>query len=122
MAADYPAAYENQPGFDFLVMVPTWWDETKILQAEVGQLLVTARRKGKSWCLGGLSAHGPRDIRVPLTFLPRGDYAAKLWMDGPGADPNALTIETRSLTSRGSLPIHCGADGGFVAEIAPLGR
>jgi alpha-glucosidase len=122
MAADYPTAYENQPGFDFLVMVPTWWDETKIVQAEVGQLLVTARRKGKSWYLGGLSAHGPRDIRVPLTFLPRGEYAAKLWKDGPGADPNALTIETRSLTSRDSLPIHFGADGGFVAEIAPLGR
>ena len=28
MVADYPTAYEDQPGFDFLKLVDTWWDET----------------------------------------------------------------------------------------------
>jgi alpha-glucosidase len=32
---DYPAAYEGQPGFSFLKEVPTTWDETRVLDAEV---------------------------------------------------------------------------------------
>src|SRR5260370_20311654 len=35
MVADYPLAYEGQPGFDFLKLVPTWWDETRVLAAVI---------------------------------------------------------------------------------------
>ena len=41
--ADYPTAYEGQPGFEFLQRVPTWWDETRVLAAHIGELLVTAK-------------------------------------------------------------------------------
>ena len=58
MLADYPAAYEGQPGFDFLKQVPTWWDETRVLEGEIGELLVTARRKGDDLVL---SAACPQD-------------------------------------------------------------
>jgi alpha-glucosidase len=119
MAADYPAAYENQPGFDFLVLVPTWWDETRILEGEIGKLLVTARRKGKTWYLGGMSAGGAREVTVPLGFLPSGRCAAKLWQDSSDSDPNALNTESLSLTRSGSLKVRVTSDGGFVAEIAP---
>ncbi|HLJ56783.1 MAG TPA: glycoside hydrolase family 97 catalytic domain-containing protein, partial [Chthonomonadaceae bacterium] len=54
MVADYPAAYEGQPGFDFLEAVPTYWDETRVLTGDVGELLVTARRKGTAWYVGGM--------------------------------------------------------------------
>jgi len=37
MVADYPVAYELQPGFDFLKLVPTWWDETRVLVGEIGR-------------------------------------------------------------------------------------
>jgi alpha-glucosidase len=119
MAADYPAAYEHQPGFDFLVLVPTWWDETKIVQGEIGKLLVTARRKGKTWYLGGMSAGGAREVNVPLGFLPSGGYAAKIWKDSSDTDPNALSTESLSLTRSGSLKVRLASDGGFVAEVAP---
>ena len=96
MLADYPTAYEGQPGFEFLELVPTWWDETRVLAGQVGELLVTARRKGATWYLGGISANGPRELALPLTFLGPGRYAARIWKDAPDAesDPNHLATET----------------------------
>jgi alpha-glucosidase len=121
MVADYPAAYEGQPGFDFLAAVPTYWDETRVLSGRIGETLVTARRKGKAWYVGGLSAGASREIDVPLSFLGRGHYAAKVWKDAPDAQthPNHLTIESSSVASRDTLRIRVAVDGGFMAQFLP---
>jgi alpha-glucosidase len=121
MVADYPTAYEGQPGFDFLKLVPTWWDETRVFVGEIGEVLVTARRKGTTWYLGGMSAKPARDIELPLSFLGAGRYTAKIWKDAPDAesDPNHLTTESLSLTARDALKIHIALDGGFVAQLVP---
>jgi alpha-glucosidase len=120
MVADYPTAYEGQPGFDFIKLVPTWWDETKVLAGQPGEFLVAARRKGNKWYLGGMSAKGPRDLALPLSFLGRGRYTARLWQDAPDAesDPNHLATETVTLTSADTLKMHLALDGGFVAELS----
>ncbi len=36
-------------------MVPTVWDETRVLDGEVGKHIVVARRSGKDWFIGGMS-------------------------------------------------------------------
>lgn len=124
MVADYPAAYERQPGFDLVVRVPTWWDETKVLSGQPGELLVTARRKGATWYLGGMSAGKARVLSVPLAFLGTGSYVARIWKDAANADafPNLLATETAEVTAASVLPIHVAVDGGFVAELIPAGR
>jgi alpha-glucosidase len=121
MVADYPTAYEGQPGFEFLQLVPTWWDETRVLVGKIGELLVTARRKGNVWYLGGISAGNPHDLTLPLAFLGSGSYAVRLWKDAPDADsqPNHLATETLHLGSLDSVPIHFSVDGGFVAQLTP---
>jgi alpha-glucosidase len=121
MVADYPTAYEGQPGFDFLKLVPTWWDETRVLVGEIGEVLATARRKGNTWYVGGMSAKHARNLDLPLSFLGAGHYAAKVWKDAPDAesDPNHLTTETLSLSSRDTLKLHVALDGGFVAHLVP---
>jgi alpha-glucosidase len=121
MLADYPAAYEDQPGFDFLKLVPTWWDETRVLAGEVGGVLVTARRKGANWYIGGMAAKRARDLEVPLRFLDEGEYSARLWRDAAEADsnPNQLVSETRRLKAADTLKVHLAVDGGFVAEVVP---
>ena len=121
MVADYPTAYEGQPGFDFLELVPTWWDETKVLVGQVGELLVTARRKGETWYLGGLSAKQPRELALPLTFLGSGRYAARIWKDASDtdSDPNHLATETLNLSAADKLHLCIALDGGFVAQLAP---
>jgi alpha-glucosidase len=122
MVADFPTAYANQPGFDFLKTVPTYWDETKVLIGEIGEVLVTARRKGNAWYLGGLSAKKARDLSVPLSFLPARQYNASIWHDALGNDPNALELLTQKLSSRDALNIRVARDGGFVARLSADAR
>jgi alpha-glucosidase len=122
MVADYPTAYEGQPGFDFLVLVPTWWDETRVLVGKVGEALVTARRKGRAWYLGGMSANHARSLDVPLAFLGSGQYLARIWKDAPDAEssPDHLTTDTVSVSSGDMLKLHIAVDGGFVAQLTPV--
>jgi len=124
MVADYPAAYEGQPGFDFLKLVPTWWDETRVLVGEVGEILVTARRRGKTWYLGGLSAKGPRELDLPLSFLGAGHYTVKIWKDATDseADPNRLATETLRVSSSERLKVRVALEGGFVAQLTSTAR
>ena len=121
MVADYPTAYHAQPGFDFVATVPTWWDETRVLDGRVGDLLVAARRKGTTWYLGGISAKQPRDLALPLSFLGPGKYRGTLWKDAADVDldPNHLEIQTLSLTRADTLSLHIALDGGFVAKLSP---
>ena len=122
MVADYPTAYEGQPGFEFLKAVPTWWDETRILVDEIGEVLVTARRKDKAWYIGGMSAHS-RDVTVPLSSLGRGRFTARIWRDAPDAaqNPNHLFRETKAVSRADALSLHVAAGGGFVIEVTPGG-
>ena len=64
-----PAAYQADPNMlDFYKGLPTTWDETRVLQAEFGKLLVLARRKGRSWYLAAMSAASePMTPRRPIT-------------------------------------------------------
>jgi hypothetical protein len=55
----------GQPGLEFVVRVPATWDETRALNAAVGERIVVARRKGGDWNFGGMTAargrgHGGR--------------------------------------------------------------
>jgi alpha-glucosidase len=121
MVADYPTAYIDQPGFDFLKTVPTWWDETRVLRGDIGELLITARRKGDTWYVGALSAKAPREVTLPLNFLGPGDYEMTIWRDpiGTDADPNALARQTVNVVSTGELKLRVALDGGFVARLVP---
>jgi alpha-glucosidase len=124
MVADYPTAYEGQPGFEFLKLVPTWWDETRVLVGDVGEVLVTARRKGRAWYLGGMSAKRARELDLPLSFLGPGHYTAKIWKDAPDAEvaPNHLSTEIQRVSAGDGLKVHFALDGGFVAQLEPAGK
>ncbi|HEY0866457.1 MAG TPA: glycoside hydrolase family 97 protein [Fimbriimonas sp.] len=121
MVADYPAAYRDQPGFDFVSMVPTWWDETRVLQAEIGSLLVTARRKGQTWYVGGLSAGPGREVKLPLKWLRPGKFTARIWSDTPETedDPNRIGSRTQEISATDIMNLDVAPDGGFVIRIDP---
>lgn len=121
MVADYPAAYRDAPGFEFVREVPTWWDETRVLRGEIGALLVTARRKGTAWYLGGLAAGAARELALPLAFLGDGRFVTEVWEDAPDCDedPNRLARRTTQVTAEATLQVRLATDGGFVARLVP---
>ncbi len=123
MMADYPAAYRGQAGLDFLVDVPTTWDETRVVRAEMGRCLVIARRKGDAWYLGGMTAPEGRDLALPLGFLDPGRrYQAELYLDDPSKGPNALARSARTVSAADTLPVAIPRAGGFAAKLAPSPR
>ncbi len=120
MMADYPAAYRGQAGLDFITGVPTTWDETRVLVAEVGRCLVIARRKGDAWYLGGMTAAEGRDLALPLGFLgPGRRYQADLYLDDPAKGPNALARSARTVSAADILPVAIPRAGGFAARLVP---
>ncbi len=121
MVCDVPSAYEGQPGFDFLVDVPTTWDETRFVAGEAGEYVVVARRSGDSWYLGGMTNWTARTVEVPLKFLGAGKFEAKLYLDRSldGEKPNELRIETRDVSAHDTLKIPFATGGGMAAVFRP---
>ncbi len=116
--ADTPDAYRGEPGMDFLEAVPTSWDETRFVAGDIGDHVAIARRKGRTWYLGAMTNETGRALSVPLTFLGRGRFAARLWQDG--GTPMALARSDRRVRAAGKLALTLAASGGAVAIIEPL--
>ncbi len=123
MVCDTPDTYAGQPGFDFLCAVPTTWDETRVLQGEVGNDIVVARRHGAGWYVGAMTDWTPRTLSVPLAFLPPGRYQVEAWADAlDSPDPNQLVFRKQTLTSRDTLELRLAGGGGQVLRITPVRR
>jgi alpha-glucosidase len=115
---DSPANYRGQPGADFLKIVPTVWDETRVLDGVVAQHLVMARRSGNEWYLGAATDHDGRQMPVRLDFLGPGKWTMSLWSDAPDSGVNAehLQTETRTVTDGDTLDLQLAPNGGAVAR------
>ncbi len=92
-----------------------------VLAGEMGKYIVTARRSGDVWYLGGVTDWTPRDVEVDLTPLKLAAGAVMtLFTDGVNAHRNATDYKR---TSRGVQPgetlrVHMAPGGGFAARIA----
>jgi alpha-glucosidase len=122
MLADYPEAYEGQPGLEFIEKVPTVWDETKVLSGSPGKSIVTARRKGDLWYLGAMTSWEARDLTIPLDFLGSNVYEVRIFADGPDADSEgtSLNVETKRLKTGDTLGAHLAPGGGLAVILAPV--
>lgn len=118
MVSDDPDAYRDAPGFDFIRRVPTAWDETRYLAGEPGRDIVLARRLGKTWYVGAMSADDAATTKqVALDFLPAGRYRATIWEDG--ATPNDVKRREQDVTAKGGLTLKLAAAGGATVILEP---
>lgn len=128
MAADLPENYEAHPdAFRFIEDVPVDWDLTKVIDAEPGDFIITARKeKGKnSWFMGAITDENSRQFNVSLDFLdPSVKYDATIYRDAGNAhwkdNPEAYIIEKKPVTSRTKLDIRLAPGGGAAISIVPV--
>jgi alpha-glucosidase len=128
MAADLPENYESRPGpFQFIKDVPTDWEQTLVLNGEVGDFATIARkdRHSDAWYLGSLTDESGRVLSVPLAFLDPGRrYVAQVYRDGPNAHwktaPEDIVIESREVTSADTLTLRLAAGGGQAIRFVPV--
>ncbi len=121
MLCDNPVIYtKEQETTDYIVQIPTVWDQTDVMDGQLGEYIVTARRKGDHWYVGALNNWTPRDITVDLSFLEAGrSYSARIFQDGVNAARHATDykIVTRTVTSKDKLTIHLAPGGGFAISL-----
>jgi alpha-glucosidase len=121
-AADDPSHYRDQPGIDFLKVVPTVWDDTRVLDGAVGEHVVIVRRNGARWFLGALTDRNGRELPVPLKFLGAGKWKVTLWEDASDSDQNGEHLVKSDRTARPSDTLHLklAPAGGAVAVFSPV--
>jgi len=127
MAADLPENYEaHMDAFQFIKDVAVDWDDTKILDAEPGDYVITARKaKGKqNWFLGAMTDENARAFKESLSFLTAGkSYVATIYHDGEDADwknnPESYVIEKYIVDSNTSLMLKLAPGGGTAVSFMP---
>lgn len=121
MLCDNPGNYMREPeSTDFIAGIPTVWDESIVLDGKMGEYIVTARRQGNVWYVGGITDWTARDIEVDCSFL--GDnktYDVTLFKDGVNAHRVGRDYKRESLSIKkdGKLKIHLAPGGGFALQI-----
>jgi len=124
MVADSPDAYKNADGSwadgaAFIGKVPTTWDETRILEGDIGQYIVTARRKGERWYIGAMTNESARKLDVALSFAERGvTYRAEIQQDG--AEPTRLVASQVQVTAKDRIKLSLAGSGGAVVVLTPV--
>ena len=122
MLSDLPTNYYREPEcMEFLSAVPVQWDDTKILDAKVGEYVLAARRNGKSWYIGAMTNWTPRDMTIDFSFLPEGEgeFKITIWKDGINADRNANDYKKifQNVNKNTKLNIHLAPGGGWVGIV-----
>jgi alpha-glucosidase len=116
-----PSEGMREPDFmEMMGSIPTMWDETIILDGKIGTYLVTARKKGNNWFIGGMCDWTPRDVDINFGFLDNGNYRAVICRDGINADRYAAdyAIEKNIAVRKNDvMKIHLAPGGGFVLKL-----
>ncbi len=126
MAADLIENYANQPAFKFIRDVAVDWEQTRVLDARIGDYVVVARqqRGTEQWFLGAITDEAPRNLELDLSFLPAGkSYVAEIYADGPDANwldnPLAIAISEQPVTSATHVTLRLAPGGGTAVRFRP---
>ena len=120
MLADNPTAYmKEQDCTDFIVKVPTTFDETVPLDGKVGEYAAVARKKGDTWYVGAMTDWDARNLTLDFAFLGEGVYQATIFKDGMNADRDGTDYkkEVINISSGDKLNIQLAPGGGWAARL-----
>ncbi len=116
MLCDSPTNYIREEETTYFInSIPTVFDSTFVHMSEMGKYLVTGRKKGDKFYLGGFNDWDARSLEVSLSFLPAGEYTARIYKDGMNVDRVAedYKLMEQTVTSADKLNIAMGSGGGF---------
>ncbi|MFZ1007290.1 MAG: glycoside hydrolase family 97 protein [Candidatus Sulfotelmatobacter sp.] len=122
MLSDSPSNYLREPQImEFLSPVPSVWDETRVLDGQIAEYVVVARRSGTDWYVGAMTNWTPRELEVDLSFLPDGDYSMSSYQDGVNADRYGSDYQQMKskVNKNTKLTVKLAPGGGWAARIQP---
>ncbi len=123
MLSDSPTRYyKEHECTEYISNVPVKWDETRALDAKVGEYMIVAKRSGNKWYVAGItnSKVRERNFKVNLDFLPK-DKQYKMTMFEDGYNAHTIAVDYRKkhadVNSNTMLNIRMVRNGGFTAVI-----
>lgn len=120
MMADNPTNYlKEKECAGFISRIPVTWDETKVLEAKVGDYIAVARKKDVNWYIGAMTDWQPREFKIKFDFLDQGNYKIEIMQDGINAAKCAIDYKylTKEINSDSVLRIKLAPGGGWAAII-----
>lgn len=118
--AGNPSQGLMEPAFmELLGSIPTTWDTTIVVDGKVGDYIITARKKGDDWFIGGMTDWTARELHIDLSFLDNAPYEAVICRDGINADryPSDYVLGKKQLRSTDKVAIKMGPGGGYVLRL-----
>ena len=123
MLADNPTLYYRNPDCtEFITGVPVTWDETKVLDAKIGEYVIVAKRKGEQWFIGAIcnGKEKEREFEIHLDFLKDSkNYQMTSFEDGINAARQAMDYRKKDtvVKSGDKLQIKLVRNGGWAAVL-----
>ncbi|TWT84441.1 Retaining alpha-galactosidase precursor [Planctomycetes bacterium CA13] len=112
---------DEAPELEFFDVLPTSWDETRVIHGEIGKYAVIARRHGDNWYVGAMNSGKDRTLSLPLDFLkPATTYTAHRYIDDPTVDTRTkVRVTTTDVTNSSVIQLSLPAQGGEAIRIVP---
>ncbi len=112
--------YKEQETLEFIVQIPTTWDETTVLYGEIGDVIAVVRRKGDKWYIGAMTDWTPRNLELNLSFLKEGAFSMQVFEDGINADRFAEDYQLKILdvNKNSKVSVNMAPGGGWAAIIS----
>ena len=127
MAADLPSHYEGHPAFQFILDVPTDWENTITLNGQIGEYITVVRKdiNSEDWYMGSITNDNERQILVDLSFLnDNTDYKATIYRDpidgGWEIKPEEVEISEQFFNRNDQYLIILPSGGGQAIRFSPV--
>ncbi|MCB0485617.1 MAG: glycoside hydrolase family 97 C-terminal domain-containing protein, partial [Flavobacteriaceae bacterium] len=124
MACDLPENYEGHPAFQFIRDVGVDWEQTVVLNGEVGDFVTIARQEKNTnnWFVGSITDENSREITIDFSFLDADKtYEATIYKDGEDAhyknNPTNYAIEKVELTNSAEMTFKLAEGGGLAISL-----
>lgn len=124
MAADLIENYEGNDAFQFIKDVGVDWQETKVLNGEIGDYVTIARkeRTSENWFVGGVTDENSRTLEIDFSFLDANViYDAIIYEDGIDAhwnnNPTSINIRKLEITNTSKETLKLAEGGGFAISL-----
>ena len=120
MLPDSPSDYlQEDECTSFLTKIPTVWDETKVIDAQIGEYVIIARRKDNTWFIAAITNWDNRKLQVKLDFLPIGNYQIEAITDGINTKNRAIDYKKVKINvdNQTVIPMSLEQGGGWVGII-----
>lgn len=115
---DWPERYRGADGIEALRALPSVWRQTRPVCGETGSHYAVLRETYDGRFYFAAVTVKKRTIRLPLSFLPEGEWTMRVFADDPSATPSdakALSCYTRTVKSSDSAEFLLLDEGGVAA-------